>query len=341
MADDLNTMLTDGAGYDEDRDRLAGSVQDPSIVNPAGSSDNKGGNTGFGDGEDNTITEQAPEGERPAVAVSQDIPEPKTDVGGGSGGLAGGTSTTNETPQVSSVAQTAVAQSDPTLQDIAAPVAAEEPSPEPQNVAPVDADEVVTVSEDSSASGNLLSNVVDPDGATPVILSFGVDIDGDGVVDNFLPGQTATIAGVGTITIGSNGDYTFDPVDNYNGSVPTITYTVSDQAGGTDTSTLDITVTPVNDALVDGDETVEVAEDTNATGNVLLNVVDPDGLVPIVTQFTVPGDANVYTAGQAATIAGVGTITIGSNGDYTFDPVDNYNGSVPTITYTVSDQAGG
>ncbi|MGI9375942.1 MAG: cadherin-like domain-containing protein, partial [Tsuneonella suprasediminis] len=57
-----------------------------------------------------------------------------------------------------------------------------------------------------------------------------------------------TIAGVGTITIGSNGDYTFTPDANWNGTVPTITYTVSDGEGGSDTADLDIVVDPVNDA---------------------------------------------------------------------------------------------
>ncbi|CAK6694537.1 hypothetical protein OGCDGJMD_01654 [Cyanobium usitatum str. Tous] len=131
MADDLNTILTDGAAFDEDRDRLAGNVQDASIVNPAGSSENPGGNTGFGDGTDNTITEMAPESQPPAVAVSQDIPEPQTDVGGGSGGVPlvpPPTTLANEEPVI---AQRGVAQFAPTLQEIADPVAAEEPAPEP------------------------------------------------------------------------------------------------------------------------------------------------------------------------------------------------------------------
>ena len=124
MADDLNTMLTDGAAFDEDRDRLAGNVQDASIPDPAGSSENPDGNTGFGDGTDNTITERAPEGEPPAVAFSQDIPEPQTDVGGGSGGVPLVPPPTTLATQEPTIAQTGVAQGDPTLQEIAAPVAA-------------------------------------------------------------------------------------------------------------------------------------------------------------------------------------------------------------------------
>uniref|UniRef100_UPI0018E4C608 putative Ig domain-containing protein n=1 Tax=Tsuneonella flava TaxID=2055955 RepID=UPI0018E4C608 len=49
-------------------------------------------------------------------------------------------------------------------------------------------------------------------------------------------------------TIGSTGAYTFTPDANWNGTVPTITYTVSDGEGGSDTANLDITVNPINDA---------------------------------------------------------------------------------------------
>ena len=139
MADDLNTILTDGAAFDEDRDRLAGNVQDVSIVDPAGSSENPGGNTGFGAGIDNTITERAPESEPPAVAVSQDIPEPKIDVGGGNGGVPLVQPPTTLASEEPVIVQAGVAQRDPTLQEIAAPIAAEPasvPLPEDPNGSP-------------------------------------------------------------------------------------------------------------------------------------------------------------------------------------------------------------
>ena len=49
------------------------------------------------------------------------------------------------------------------------------------------------------------------------------------------------------------------------------------------------------------------------------------------------GDPTVYTAGQTATIAGVGTLTINADGSYTFTPAANYNGAVPVATYTLTD----
>jgi hypothetical protein len=56
-----------------------------------------------------------------------------------------------------------------------------------------------------------------------------------------------------------------------------------------------------------------------------------------VTQFTVAGDATVYTAGSTATIAGVGTLVVNADGSFTFTPASNYTGAVPVATYTVSD----
>jgi len=55
----------------------------------------------------------------------------------------------------------------------------------------------------------------------------------------------------------------FDPVDNWNGSVPVVTYNVRDPNGGTGSSTLSITVTPVNDAPTSTGGNATGTEDSN------------------------------------------------------------------------------
>ncbi|WP_169795478.1 cadherin-like domain-containing protein, partial [Dechloromonas denitrificans] len=125
---------------------------------------------------------------------------------------------------------------------------------------------------------------------------------------------TATLAGVGTLVINANGSYTFTPNANYNGTVPVATYTLTDGSGANDTSTLAITVTPVNDDFTDANEVISIAEDSGPlSGTVLSGTSSVDGPVSVTT-FTVGG--TTYAAGTTATLAGVGTLVINANGSY-------------------------
>ncbi|WP_171032350.1 tandem-95 repeat protein, partial [Polaribacter aestuariivivens] len=141
----------------------------------------------------------------------------------------------------------------------------------------------------------------------------------------------------GVLTIQSNGSYVFTPAPNFNGAVPTVTYTVSDGID-TATSTLKITVLPVNDvpiAVADTNTTPEdVAITVNATNGLLKNDSDPENNSLTVTRFTVGG--TTYVAGNTVTLT-EGSLVINSDGSYTFTPAANYNGTVPTISYTLSD----
>ncbi|WP_265947903.1 beta strand repeat-containing protein [Dechloromonas sp. A34] len=203
-----------------------------------------------------------------------------------------------------------------------------------ETVTPVDDPSVLvadsrTVAEDHPATGNVLTNDSDVDNALSVV-SFSVG----GTA--YAVGAVATLTGVGTLTMATNGSYTFTPVANWNGTVPTVSYTTN--TGGA--STLDITVTPVDDAFADANETISVAEDTTLTGSVLTGTTSVDGPVT-VSSFTVAGVAGSFTAGQAASIAGVGTLQINADGGYSFTPAANYNGAVPIATYTLSDGSSG
>ncbi|MGX1739932.1 Ig-like domain-containing protein, partial [Bosea sp. NPDC055353] len=211
------------------------------------------------------------------------------------------------------------------------------------NDAPVANDDTTTTPEDTTLNGNVLANDADVDGDTMTVTQFSA------LNVTAVAGQTGTIPGVGQITINADGAYTFVPVADFNGPVPTITYTISDGHGGTDTATLNITVIPVNDPPIDGNETNTVVEDTTltvadgASGDLLNNASDSDGGTVTITDYTVPGvnGGNPITAGTATLIPGVGTITINANGSYSFAPAANYDGPIPVITYTVSDGQGG
>ncbi|WP_178119496.1 retention module-containing protein [Pseudomonas sp. SCB32] len=201
----------------------------------------------------------------------------------------------------------------------------------PVNDAPVAAnDGPIAVTEDTPATGNVLTNDHDVDGDALTVTGFSFG------GNNYAAGQTATINGVGSLVINGDGSFTFTPAQDYNGPVPSATYTVSD-GQLTDTAQLNFAdVTPVNDApIAVNDGPVAVTEDTPATGNVLNNDHDVDGDALTVTGFSFGG--NSYAAGQTATINGVGSLVINGDGSFTFTPAQDYNGPVPTATYTVSD----
>ncbi|RFQ09811.1 hypothetical protein D0N87_29965, partial [Pseudomonas sp. ATCC 13867] len=90
--------------------------------------------------------------------------------------------------------------------------------------------------EDNTATGNVLSNDSDVDNVLSVA-SFSIA----GMTGTFAAGDTATLNGVGSFTLGSDGNYTFIPVKDWNGSVPEVTYTTNTGSS----STLNITVTPM------------------------------------------------------------------------------------------------
>ncbi|MCV6594926.1 MAG: cadherin-like domain-containing protein [Silicimonas sp.] len=215
----------------------------------------------------------------------------------------------------------------------------------PVNDTPSDGNETNSTPEDTTltvadgSADDLLTNASDPDGDTLTITGFTIG------GTNYAPGATASLT-EGTLVVNANGSYTFTPAPNFNGSFPQVTYTVEDPSGASTVSTLDLTITPVNDAPVDGDETNTLAEDTPLTvadgpDDLLANTTDLDGGAPSVTGYTVAGYSGpAPVIGTPLTLT-EGTLTINANGSYSFAPAPNFNGAVPVITYTVDDGAGG
>jgi VCBS repeat-containing protein len=95
--------------------------------------------------------------------------------------------------------------------------------------------------EDAAVSGNVLGNDTDIDSASLSVTQFVIG------GNTYAAGATASLAGVGTLSIAGNGAYTFTPAANYGGAVPVATYTVSDGSASS-TATLALSITPVADA---------------------------------------------------------------------------------------------
>ncbi|WP_250162504.1 Ig-like domain-containing protein [Psychrobacter sp. WY6] len=210
----------------------------------------------------------------------------------------------------------------------------------PVNDAPIAVNDSYTVNEDESIALNPLKGDSDIDGDTLSITSInGTALTG--------AAQVISVPN-GSVSIDSNGDISFTPEANFNGQVE-FDYTISDGKGGTDTATETITVTAVNDAPIAKPDSNRVAEEVTATGNVLDNDTDIDSSTLNVSAASVDVDGSgtqvAITLGSATTISAngsaIGVLTLNSDGSYSFVPAADFNGTVPTVDYTVTDNDGG
>ncbi|WP_230146720.1 cadherin-like domain-containing protein, partial [Pedobacter sp. Bi126] len=155
-------------------------------------------------------------------------------------------------------------------------------------------------------------------------------------------GQEIIAADLDKITFVPNADWNGSTSFNWNGSDGTA-YAVSN-------APVNITVTPVNDVPVAVANTNTTLEDTNlnvadgatgVAGDILINDTDVEGNTLTVTNYSIFGVGGTQIVGTPVVITGVGTITINADGSYAFQPAVNYNGTVPLITYNISDGNGG
>ena len=163
--------------------------------------------------------------------------------------------------------------------------------------------DTATVAEDSSKTIAVLGNDSDPDGDVLTV--------------------TSASAGHGTVTVNGDGTLTYTPEPDYNGP-DTITYTVADPSGATDTATVAVTVTPVNDTPDAVDDSASTDFQTPVTVGVLANDSDPDGDLLSITSATSPD----------------GSVTVNDDGTITFTPANGFEGEA-RISYSVSDGMGG
>ncbi|MDP2485964.1 Ig-like domain-containing protein [Pseudoalteromonas marina] len=173
----------------------------------------------------------------------------------------------------------------------------------PVNDAPVANADLATINEDAIA---LLIDVLANDS----------DIDGDSLI------LSEVSADSGTALIVEN-QIQYAPAPDANG-VATVTYSIKDAQDANATSTLSITILPINDAPFATADTATMDEDAAPiTIDVLANDSDVDGDSLVISNAS----------------ADVGTATI-LNNQIQYTPAANANG-VATVNYTANDNNGG
>ncbi|HHI4971756.1 TPA: tandem-95 repeat protein [Vibrio parahaemolyticus] len=167
-------------------------------------------------------------------------------------------------------------------------------------VADIEADKT-TVVEDTPTIINVLSN--DTFESTDKVVS----LDADNGPKN------------GTVIVNNDGTVTYTPNDNYVGK-DTFTYIVT-SGGVSESTTVEVNVTPVNDAPVAKDDIATTQEDTAVTIDVLPNDTDVDGDKLSIQSASVP-----EAQGKVEIV----------DGKLVFTPAENFNGHAEII-YTVTD----
>jgi VCBS repeat-containing protein len=129
----------------------------------------------------------------------------------------------------------------------------------------------------------------------------------------------------GQIQFNANGTFIYTPAPDYFGN-DSFTYRGCNvnNIPSCGTAAVYITVVPVNDPPVAGDDVFTGAEDVVITGSVIANDSDPDGDVLTYTRLTIPSK---------------GTLVFNSNGSFTYTPDADSSGT-DTFSYRACDPSG-
>lgn len=147
------------------------------------------------------------------------------------------------------------------------------------------------------------------------LLAQASDVEGSTLTVNIVTGPAH-----GTLVENADGSFTYTPHADYNGG-DSFTYRVNDGELDSALATVSLTVTPVNDAPVAGDASINTQEDQILTGNLLSYGIDVDG--DSLSAVVVNAPAH-------------GTLVLHADGSFTYTPHADYNGS-DSFTYRLSD----
>jgi VCBS repeat-containing protein len=145
---------------------------------------------------------------------------------------------------------------------------------------------------------------------------------------------------VGTVTVNENGTINYDPNGMFEAlaveesDTDSFSYTISDAFGGSDTATVTVTITGVNDAPVAQNDVGATNEDAAVDIDVLANDDDVDASDTL----------SVTALGDTETL---GTVFVNEDGTVNYDPAEAFQWlaanqqTTDSFGYTVSDGNGG
>jgi VCBS repeat-containing protein len=174
----------------------------------------------------------------------------------------------------------------------------------PVNDAPVAVNDSATTDEDTPVTVDVIAN--------------DIDVDGDALKAVLVAGPAH-----GAVVLNADGTFTYTPAGNYNGP-DSFTYKASDGTLTSNTATVSLTVTAVNDAPVATDDSYAVAQDAPLDvppAGVLANDLDVDG--DALSATLVVGPRN-------------GTLTLNADGSFRYVPNAGFTGT-DEFTYQASD----
>ncbi len=179
------------------------------------------------------------------------------------------------------------------------------------------------VAQSATVSGNVLDND-DLGNAPSVEIS---DVDGNAMVGNSV---TLNLASGAILKVDRDGEYLYDDNGQFTSlaagetQTDSVVYTVTDSRGYSDTATLDIVITGINDAPEAVADSAVVNEDSSVTINVLANDTDVDN----GDTLTIQSAAN----GQNGAVAIVG-------GQLVYTPNADFHGT-DSFSYVIADALG-
>ncbi|PSQ49529.1 hypothetical protein BRD19_03625 [Halobacteriales archaeon SW_7_65_23] len=196
------------------------------------------------------------------------------------------------------------------------------------NGAPTAANDSYTVDEDGtlsvSAANGTLANDTDPEGGS-------------------LSASVVSWPSNGSLTLFANGSFEYTPDTDFNGQ-DSFTYEASDGSGGTDTASVTITVSAVNDApeITSGPANATLDEENSTVLSV--TATDNDTTDTLSYNWTLTGNGSLNTTTSTTEVTATATVTVNPVNDapkITSSPasatVDEENSTVLSVTATDND----